>query len=232
MQQTKAAFDCPSADSPPDDAAHSVDIIRHAAERCLHGSRGSHDWDHTMRVYRLCERIGSQEKADMTVLRIAALLHDIGRIHQDNAGGNVCHAAKGAEMAAPMLEKLPLTRRQRDNILHCIRAHRFRGSHRPRTIEARALFDADKLDAIGAVGVARAYLFAGEVGARLHNPDNCIENTRPYSSEDTGYREYRVKLRKIKDRMLTQTGRRLADGRHAFMVAFFKRFVQEHDGML
>ena len=69
------------------------------------------------------------------------------------------------------------------------------------------LFDADKLDAIGAVGVARAFLFAGEVGARLHNPEVRIEETQPYTADDTGYREYRVKLCRIRDRMLTATGR-------------------------
>ena len=86
------------------------------------------------------------------------------------------------------------------------------------------------LDAIGAVGVARAYLFAGEVGARLHNAGNNIENTQSYSIDDTGYREYRVKLCKIKDRMLTPTGKQWADDRHAFMEAFFKRFVSEYEG--
>ena len=101
---------------------------------------------------------------------------------------------------------------------------------RMETVEARVLFDADKLDAIGAVGVARAYLFAGEVGARLHNPDVDLENTRPYTSEDTGYREFKVKLSKIKDCMMTREGGRIAGERHAFMAAFFERLQAEHRG--
>ncbi len=92
------------------------------------------------------------------------------------------------------------------------------------------LFDADKLDAIGAVGVARAFLFAGEIGARLHSPDVKIEDTQPYSENDTGYREYRLKLRKIKNRMLTDEGKKLADERHRFMAEFFKRFINEYKG--
>jgi uncharacterized protein len=100
----------------------------------------------------------------------------------------------------------------------------------PETGEARVLFDADKLDAIGAVGVARAFLFAGEVGARLHTPDVDPEQTRPYTENDTGYREYRVKLCKIKDRMLTSEGRRIAKERHAFMEQFFNRFIKEYEG--
>jgi uncharacterized protein len=94
------------------------------------------------------------------------------------------------------------------------------------------LFDADKLDAIGAVGIARAYLFAGEVGALLHNPDADPEKVKPYSRDDTGYREYKVKLSQIKDRMLTGEGRRMAQERHAFMEAFFERFLKEHEGQL
>ena len=166
----------------------------------------------------------------MDVLRVAAYLHDIGRGRQDDANGKVCHAEAGARMAAPVVVDLPLSDVQKENILHCIRAHRFRGHATPQTLEARVLFDADKLDAIGAVGVARAFLFAGEMGARLHNPEIDVEHTRPYSREDTGYREYKVKLRKVKDRLLTRTGRRLAEDRHRFMEHFFQRLQDEHEG--
>jgi len=196
----------------------------------LDGSRGSHAWDHTQRVCRLCERIGPPEGADMTVLRIAALLHDIGRASQDAANGAVCHAEIGADMAVSIIEGLSLAPKQMENILHCIRAHRYRNRHRPESVEARVLFDADKLDAIGAIGVARAYLFAGEVGARLHNPDHNIENTKPYSIDDTGFREFKVKLIRIKGRILTETGRQIAEDRHRFMVAFFERFIAEYEG--
>ena len=193
-------------------------------------ARGSHAWDHTLRVFQLCEKIGRAEKADMDVVRVAALLHDIGRSRQDDTNGQICHAHKGAEMAVDMIQDLPLTDAQKENILHCIRSHRFRGDRKPETREAAVLFDADKIDAIGAVGVARAFLFAGEVGARLHNPDIRPEDGRPYSADDTGYREYRLKLCKIKDCMLTDTGRVLAGERHRFMKEFFKRFLKEYEG--
>jgi uncharacterized protein len=200
------------------------------AEACLKGARGSHAWDHTLRVFRLCERIGQAEGADMDVLRVAALLHDIGRMHQDDSGGAVCHAEKGEAMARPVVDRMPLSPQQKANVLHCIRSHRFRGDQTPRTTEARALFDADKLDAVGAVGVARAFLFAGEVGARLHNPQANPEDTLPYTQDDTGYREFRLKLSRIRERILTAEGRRLAAERHAFMEAFFSRFLEEYEG--
>ena len=166
----------------------------------------------------------------MDVLLVSAYLHDIARSHQDDSNGVVCHAEKGAQLAAVIVNKLPLTAGQKDNILHCIRSHRFRGSHKPRTPEARVLFDADKLDAIGAVGVARAFLFAGEVGARLHSETADIEKTRAYTVDDTGYREFKVKLCKIKDRILTRAGQELAADRHVIMEEFFNRFREEYEG--
>ncbi len=207
-----------------------LNTVKQMAHKYFLGARGSHGWDHTLRVCRLCRRIGAAEGADMDVLMVAAYLHDIGRSYQDDTNGAVCHAEKGARLAAAIVEKLPLTADQKENILHCIRTHRFRGSHPPQTPEARVLFDADKLDAIGAVGVARAFLFAGEVGARLHSPEADIEATRPYSIDDTGYREFKVKLCKIKDRILTREGQKLADDRHLIMEEFFNRFLDEHEG--
>ena len=204
--------------------------VKAFAKACFDKASGSHDWEHTLRVVRLCEMIGRVENADMDVLRVAAYLHDIGRSLQDASNGAVCHAEKGAQIAEPFVERLPFTEKQKQNILDCIRCHRFRNHHTPVTPEAKVLFDADKLDAIGAIGVARAFLFAGEVGARLHNADIAAEEAQPYSTDDTGYREFKVKLCKIKDKMLTAEGRKLACERHAFMNDFFNRFLEEYEG--
>jgi uncharacterized protein len=207
-----------------------VEQVTRQAEALFAAAKGSHDWEHTLRVRRLAARIARVEGADPTVVAISACLHDIGRINEKRLAKGVCHAERGAEMARSLVAGLPLTASRRENILHCIRCHRYRGEAVPTTLEAKVLFDADKLDAIGAIGVARAYLFAGELGAKLHNPDLDPGTAASYSEEDTGYREYAVKLVKIKARMLTDEGRRLATGRHAFMVAFFNRFLQEYSG--
>ncbi|MFY9941950.1 MAG: HD domain-containing protein [Desulfobacterales bacterium] len=204
--------------------------VRQFAERLLRGSRGSHAWDHTLRVCRLGRHIARIEGADLLVVTAAAYLHDIGRGPQDASRGKVCHARLGAVLAAPLVAALPLSVQRRENILHSIRSHRFRGDCPPQTLEARVLFDADKLDAIGAVGIARAYLFAGEIGARLHTGAVDVARTRAYSCEDTGYREYKLKLCRIRERMLTTAGRDLADQRHRFMEAFFDRFLLEYEG--
>jgi uncharacterized protein len=209
-----------------------IDAVILYARTHFEDAKHSHDWEHTERVYKLCMHIGAIEGADLDVLAISAFLHDIGRTHQDKSKGSICHAEKGVDMARDMLEKYPIPHEKKENIIHCILTHRYRNSHVPETIEAKVLFDADKLDAIGAVGIARAYLFAGEVGAVLHNPHAIPEQTKPYSKDDTGYREYRVKLSRIKDKMLTPEGKRMAQERHAFMEEFFERFLKEHEGML
>ena len=215
-------------DSPQTTSEFSIDNIKKLAEKLFTGMRGSHDWEHTLRVCRLCKHIGPVEGADMDVLLTAAYLHDIGRSFQDSSGGAVCHAQKGVRIARPVVNELPFSKEE--NIIHCIKSHRFRGNSAPKTKEAKVLFDADKLDAIGAVGVARAFLFAGEVGAMLYNPEIDIKDTKPYSKNDTGFREFKVKLCKIKDRILTKEGRKLAEKRHAFMEEFFERFLKEYEG--
>ena len=206
--------------------------IKAEARACFDKARGSHDWDHTERVLRLCLRIGRKEKADLTVLEFAAVLHDIGRADEDRTNGRVCHAEAGARRAGAILEKHGLAAETIARVVHCIETHRYRKALRPETIEARVLFDADKLDSIGAVGIGRAFLFAGEVGARLHDQDIVVEKTRPYTRDDTAYREYLVKLRHLKDRLTTTEGKRIARERHAFMKAFFARLHKETDGIL
>lgn len=210
--------------------ALTIEDIKAFAEKCFSNSRGSHDWEHSLRVYNLCMRIGQAEGADMEVLKIAAYLHDVGRSHQDESKGTICHAEKGAEIATELLDKYPISTGQKVNILHCIRSHRFRGNREPATLEAKILFDADKLDSIGAIGIARAFQFAGEVGAKFHNPNVSLEETRPYTKEDTGYREFKLKLSRIKERMLTAEGHRMAEERHAFMEKYFERFFLEYQG--
>ncbi len=221
-----------TADIPVRNASETALLadIQQWASQQFSQARGSHDWDHTLRVHRLCRRIGVAEEVDLVVVEAAAYLHDIGRGQQDRSNGRVCHAEKGAAMARRMLAGHPLAADRKENIVHCIAAHRFRQGEAPRTAEACVLFDADKLDAIGAVGVARAFLFAGELGARLHSPDVDVTRAPAYSIDDTGYREYLVKLSKIKARILTPTGRRMAEKRHRYMTGFFERFLEEYEG--
>lgn len=204
--------------------------IREDAQARFRTARGSHDWDHTERVYKLCLHIGKKEGADLDVLKLAALLHDIGREAEDRSNGRICHSEAGAAQAAGILERRGLKGDIIGRVVHCIETHRYRKHRTPESLEARILFDADKLDSIGAVGIGRAFLFAGEVGARLHDQNIQVRKTRPYTKDDTAYREYLVKLRKIKARIHTKEGRRMAAERHRFMVEFFDRLNDEAEG--
>ena len=206
--------------------------ITHIAQQYFKDAKGSHDWDHTTRVLKLCVHIGFKEQADLEILRYAAILHDIGRRAQDQSNGKLCHAEFSAQFARNILEKHQVDPFKIQRIIHCIESHRFRGHITPNSKEAQILFDADKLDSIGAVGIGRAFLFAGEIGARLHNPHVDLDTTQPYTREDTAFREYQVKLCKVRDRILTQEGKKLANARHYFMVEFFNRLNKEVEGEL
>lgn len=209
-----------------------IDTIRKNAYTILSKGRGSHDREHTDRVVNMAVHIASKENADIEIVTTAALLHDIGRNEQDQGLGKISHADISAEMAGPILKKAGYTEEESRKIIHCIESHRFRKGPAPSTAEAMSLFDADKLDAIGAIGIGRAFVFAGEVGAAVHIPNLDIENTQSYTKEDTAYREFKVKLEKIKDRMYTSEGRKVAEARHEYMVAFFDRLDKEAKGLV
>jgi len=194
----------------------------------LGNSGSSHDIDHTLRVRDLCMQIWQIEWADLETLEIAALLHDIWRPKEFETKWEICHAEYWANLAWEFLKNLWLEQDKVDNIVYCISTHRFRKWNPPETLEAKILFDADKLDCIWAVGIGRAFMCAGEIWAKLHNDKWVdIEKTEEYSKDDTAYREYVIKLRKIKDKMFTETGKKLAEKRHKLMEIFFDELLDE-----
>ncbi|MBN1658211.1 MAG: HD domain-containing protein, partial [Anaerolineae bacterium] len=184
-----------------------------------------HDFDHVLRVLALAERLARAEGADLEVVRTAALLHDAARGQSGTE-----HAAAGAELARRLLVDQPPDRVAA--VAHAIAAHRFRGGPEPETVEARVLHDADKLDAIGAVGIGRAFHYGGQHGQRLwaEVPDD-YEETPASRAEHTPAHEYVFKLARIKDRLLTESARQLAVERHAFMVLFFEQLEREVRGL-
>ncbi|MBM9511742.1 HD domain-containing protein [Desulfogranum marinum] len=182
---------------------------------------GSHGPDHSERVFRMAMVIGKKMQANLLILGTAALLHDIGRKAETESKGKICHAEHSAELARSELMLLDYKEDDIKHICHCIRSHRFRKGSPPQSMEAKILFDADKLDSIGAIGIGRAFLFAGQIGACLHNPEKDPEETEAYSKQDTAYREFQVKMSKVKDQMLTPIGRQIAERRHHFMELFF-----------
>ena len=191
-----------------------------------------HGLEHTQRVYKLCEHIGNKENADIEIVLPAAILHDIARKEQDDSKGKIDHASRGAELAREILKKLGLEDDKIEKIAHCIEAHRFRKELIPQSLEAKIIYDADKLDSIGSIGIARTFYFAASLGAIVHNKDIDVENTKEYSKDDCAYREFLVKLRYIKNKIITNEAKKLAEERHNFMVEFFDRLKKEVEGEL
>ena len=192
----------------------------------------SHDFDHTMRVYNMCVYIWEKESADLEILKIAALMHDIGRKKQYETKWKICHAEYWTILADKILKDLKINKEKIEKILHCIATHRFRKWNQPESLEAKILFDADKLDSIWAVGIWRAFMYANEVWAKIHNEETTnILETKEHWPEDTAYREYIFKLKKIKDKMFTQTGKSLAEKKHQTMELFFANLNDEVRGI-
>ncbi len=183
----------------------------------------AHDFDHVRRVTRLAHYIAQAEGADVAVVVAAALLHDVPMGESDSARDD--HHMAAAAFAREYLTERGMASEQVANVGHCIEAHRFRdASIVPQTLEARCLYDADKLDSIGAIGVARAFAYAGTHGNRLWRLSvAAIENESapPEGADYTPVHEYVYKLRRLLETLQTGTGRQLGLERHNRQAAFF-----------
>jgi uncharacterized protein len=202
------------------------------ASQYYQGADAIHDFDHVLRVLALAERMAQAEGADLEIVRTATLLHDVARGHGDRMTSD--HAQAGAEFARKLLSGHPRSypRQRVGAVAHAIAAHRFRTGPVPQTIEAMVLHDADKLDAIGAIGVARAFAYGGHEGQRLWaSVPTGYEESLASRSEHTPVHEYVMKLSKIRERLFTDSARQLAKERHDFMVAFFQQLDREVQGL-
>ncbi|MEM4724893.1 MAG: HD domain-containing protein [Candidatus Hadarchaeum sp.] len=200
------------------------------------GADPIHDFQHVLRVLVLAERLAEMEGADQEVVRVAALLHDIARTEDDNRTSRFAmqveaetdHAILAARQARHILADAPP--QFVDAVAHAIEAHRFRNNVEPQTIEAKVLFDADKLDAIGAVGVARAFSYSGYLGMPLWGEVPASYSPGASGELHTPRHEFEVKLKHIKERLYTASGRKLAEARHRFMELFFEQMAAEVAG--
>lgn len=194
-----------------------------------------HDFDHVMRVYRIAERLALMEDADLEIVRAAALLHDsVGSAPGGEGGARAEHHIASALFAGEVLAKKGWPKDRIAAVQHCIRGHRFRGkADKPETLEAQVLFDADKLDVLGAIGAARTIAYAALDGQPAYaEPSEQFLQTgvkipgEPHSS----YHEFLFKLQKVKDRMFTPSGKALAEARHAYLVGFYEQLQAEARG--
>ena len=189
----------------------------------------SHDWFHIERVWNLSKKIMQTERGDPIVVEIASLIHDItDRKYFEGT------ESEGRAMLSRFLQKLDLTTEQSDKIQGIIREMSFSKQGHMVCDEQRIVQDADRLDAIGAIGIARCLYYAGRKNNPIHQPGilgehKDIESYRKYGSS-TAISHFYDKLFKIKDSMLTHTGKRLAAERHAFLESYIERFLAEWSG--
>ena len=188
----------------------------------------AHDCEHIYRVLHNALQIAAQEQGvDYDVLITACLLHDIGRKEQFEDPA-LCHAQVGSEKAESYLRAEGFEEAFCQSVSHCILTHRFRKNNPPQTLEAKILFDADKLDVTGAVGIARTLMYKGDRTEPLYTrrEDNTISNGEN-DTVSSFFREYKFKLEKLYDRFLTPTGARLARHRRQIAVAFYESLYRE-----
>lgn len=196
---------------------------------CMQDS--AHDKDHVYRVlYNAMMIAGGLPEVDMDVLVTACLLHDVGRPEQI-ADPSLCHAQVGSEKACAFLREIGWPRERAEHVRRCILSHRFRKSAPPESIEAKILYDADKLDVTGAVGVARTLMYNGALNEPMYTtgPDGRLSNGAE-GEPDSFLREYRFKLEKVYDLFLTAPGRELAQQRRAAAQAFVDALLTEMRG--
>jgi uncharacterized protein len=188
-----------------------------------------HGFGHIRRVYKLCECIGQAEGADMEVLLTAALLHDSQDSHP-GGGNRDDHHLRSAEFAGKLLKELGWDEIRTQAVQECIIAHRYRKNDVPGSLEAKVLFDADKLDVLGAIGVVRAlaYAFQVRVPAFYEPSQSYLQNWEKEKGEPhSAYHEYLFKLKKISSILLTPTARLIAESRQKFLDDFFEELAAE-----
>lgn len=185
----------------------------------------------------MARRLAAIEGGDLEIISAAALLHDAeGSETRGGDEGRLDHQHASAEFARRILLSEGWPANRIAAVQHCIRAHRFRdNSEPPQTLEAKILFDADKLDVLGAIGIARTVAFDVVVGQPIYaEPSERFLQTgeKEPGEMHSSYHEFIFKLGKIKDRLYTQTARSVAEGRHQFLVEFFTRLAAEERGEL
>ena len=193
-----------------------------------------HDFEHVLRVYRMAERLAQTEGADLEIVHTAALLHDVAGAMPGSKERAEHHLASAA-FAQIVLARQGWSPEDIRAVTHCIRAHRFRGSadEPPATLEAQVVFDADKLDVLGAIGVARVIAYAALAGSPFYVEPSAqfIKTGQKEPGEPhSAYHEHLYKLRRIKDRLFTAAARQLADERDAYIEAYFQRLGAELRG--
>jgi uncharacterized protein len=208
---------------------HIIEITTNFVRTILSNAEGGHDWWHIHRVHTNAKRIAQTETCDMLVVELAALLHDIADSKFHNGDEEIGPATAGA-----FLKSIPVDEQIITHVQQVIRHISFKsGFDKPafHSIELDIVQDADRLDAIGAIGIARAFSYGGFKGREIYNPEvapNLNMSKEEYkNSAAPSINHFYEKLFLLKDKMNTPSGKKLAEQRHAFMKSYLQQFYLE-----
>lgn len=200
----------------------------------LQGEGSGHDWWHVFRVWNNVKHIGKYEKVDMFIVELAALLHDISD-WKFNKGDE----DEGAKQARKWLESLKVDSKIIDHVCQIIATSSFRGAKvksQMKTLEGQVVQDADRLDAIGAIGIGRTFAYGGSTKREMYNPEikpQLHETPDQYKNcNSPTINHFYEKLLLLKDLMNTKTAKKIAESRHKYMKQFLDRFHKEWEGKL
>lgn len=204
----------------------TYDMLENYMRSCMEDS--AHDQEHVYRVlYNALDIAGTEENVDYDVLIAACLLHDIGRKEQfENPA--LCHAKVGSDKAFHFLTEHGFAPEYAEQVRQCIRTHRYRRDSLPQSLEARILFDADKLDVAGAIGIARTLVYKGAVSEPLYSvtPDGEVL-TGEKDAEPSFFQEYKYKLENLYSHFYTKRAAEIASERQQNAVDFYNALYSE-----
>ncbi|MCW3997829.1 MAG: HD domain-containing protein [Candidatus Bathyarchaeota archaeon] len=173
----------------------------------------------------MATKIGQKEKADLKVIKAAALLHDVARSLEDE-GKISDHAAEGAKIAQIILRKIKFYPEKIEEVIHCIKVHRYSKRLKPKSLEAKIIQDTDRLDMLGAIGIARVFSRAGWINIPIHDPS--IPPKKIYDGKSlTAINHIYEKLLKSKNTFHTESAKKMVKKRYEFVEKFLKRFFAE-----
>lgn len=214
-------------------------IIEFAEKHFVNNNDSAHNMEHVMRVYNLAVTLAEGEDVDLDVIKVSALLHDIGGESElKDQSGQTDHAVEGVKLSEPFLQKLRIPQPKIGHILDCILSHRYRTENKPKTKEAMIVFDADKLETVGAIGIARAFSWVGKNNAHIYK----IADIEEYAKENLGGKingriqdkskhspqiNWETKDKHIIEYLYTKKAKELAKKRKIFSENFFKELEKE-----
>ncbi len=206
-------------------------VVRFVKETFKDASTG-HDWWHTYRVWMVAKTITKEEKADLFIVELGALLHDIADFKFNNGNDKA-----SSKVTKKLLEGLEVELDVIEKVMHIVDNVSFKGAgvkNKINSLEGKIVQDADRLDALGAIGIARVFAYGGYVKSELYNPEikptlhQCFEDYK--NSNSSSINHFYEKILLLKDMMNTKVGKKMAKKRHIFLEEYLKEFFNEWNG--